>query len=116
MCYQLSGTVRYGGRSGTQVLEYSPSSEAKDIPARMRDLRGATVLHILGRAAPLVDSFAAWDEDVLEFLCGLNGHLVPDVMPHLSRDLADRNVSILALGLNYTDWMLRFFLKAPMCR
>lgn len=103
--------VRYGGRVGTRVCEYSPSSETKDIPARMRELDGATVLHILGRVAPLVDAFAAWDEDLLEFLCGLNGHLVPDVMPNLSRDLMDRNVSILALGLNYSDWMLRFFMR-----
>jgi hypothetical protein len=32
-------------------------------------------------------------------------------MPHLHRDLADRNVRILALGLNFSDWLLRFFLR-----
>jgi hypothetical protein len=94
-----------------EIVEYSPP-DPKDTPDRMRNIRDTTVMHILGKAAPASNLFAAWDEDLLEFIFGLKRDLVPNVMPHLSRDLADKDVRILAIGLDFSDWLLRFFLRA----
>lgn len=111
---QALNAVRHGGREVTQVCEFSPKSETRDTPGRLRDLSRrseSTVFHILGRAANVVDGFVIWDEDLLEFILELNNHLGPALMPNLSKDLEDRNVQILAIGVSFSDWLMRFFLR-----
>lgn len=101
-------TARHGGQPMTRVCAYSPEAEVKDLPARKSALTGTTVYHVLGRVSQVGD-YVAWEEDMLEFICGLNQHM--PVMPNLARDLADPNLRILMLGLNFSDWLVRFFLR-----
>ncbi len=100
--------VRHGGQPITNVYAYSPETEYKDLPARKRDLPGSSVFHVLGKVSPVGD-YVAWEEDMLEFICGLHQHM--PVLPNLARDLADPNLRILVLGLNFADWLVRFFLR-----
>jgi hypothetical protein len=100
--------VRHGGKPLTTVAAYSPQAENKDLPRRKRDLPGTTVYHVLGKASPN-DDYVAWEEDLLEFICGLHQHM--PVLPNLARDLADKDLRVLVLGLNFADWLVRFFLR-----
>lgn len=100
--------VRHGGDCKTRVHAYSPSAASKDLPGRRRALPGSTVFHLLGRASPVGD-YVVWDEDLLEFILGLNQHM--PVMSNLARDLAEPGVQLLMLGLSYSDWLVRLFLR-----
>ncbi len=66
------------------------------------------VYHILGKVSQ-VNDYVAWEEDMLEFICGLHQHM--PVLPHLARDLAHPNLHFLVLGLGFADWLVRFFLR-----
>jgi len=101
-------TARHQGRAETRVYAYSPEAETKDLPARKSALSGTTVFHVLGKVSQVGD-YVAWEEDMLEFICGLNQHM--PVMPNLARDLADEKLRILVLGLSFSDWLVRFFLR-----
>ncbi len=100
--------TRHGGQPITRVCAYSPEAESKDLPSRKRDLPGSTVYHVLGKVSQVGD-YVAWEEDMLEFICGLHQHM--PVLPNLARDLADPNLRVLVLGLNFADWLVRFFLR-----
>jgi hypothetical protein len=100
--------VRHNGQPITGVHAYSPEAKDKDLPARRSELRGSTVFHLLGKISRVPD-YVAWEEDVLEFVCGLNQHM--SVMPNLAQTLADKQLRVLLLGLNYADWEVRFFLR-----
>jgi hypothetical protein len=53
-----------------------------------------------------------WDEDLLEFLLELNSSLARGQLSKLCRDLQpDRNVELLAIGVSFSDWVMRFFLR-----
>lgn len=105
---QAINTHRHGGQSVTRVCAYSPEAEVKDLPARRQALTGSTVYHILGKVSQVGD-YVAWEEDMLEFICGLHQHM--PVLPNLARDLADPNLQVLVLGLGFDDWLVRFFLR-----
>jgi hypothetical protein len=98
--------ARFSGSERTQVYAFWPEAPEKDLPARKRDLGLPTVYHVLGRvsAAP---EFVVWEEDALEFVCALHEHL--PVMERLARDLKEHG--LLILGLNFSDWLVRFFLR-----
>ena len=98
--------VRYGGTAGTSVLAFSPGEEVKDLPARRRDLPGTTVFHLLGRVSSMPE-YVVWEEDMLEFIFALN-KLMP-LLERLGRDLKEHG--LLFLGLNFSDWLVRFFLR-----
>ena len=98
---------RFDGAGRTSVGAFSPEAgESADIPARMRDLSAPHVHHILGRVSTKVD-YVLWEEDALEFICALQQRL--DKLNHLAQDLRER--SLLLLGLSYSDWLVRFFLR-----
>jgi hypothetical protein len=98
--------ARFGGAERTKVCAFWPEAAEKDLPARKRELGVPTVYHILGRvsAAP---EFVVWEEDALDFVCALQQHL--PVMEKLARDLKEHG--LLILGLNFSDWLVRFFLR-----
>jgi TIR domain-containing protein/SIR2-like protein len=97
---------RFAGQERTQVRAFSPRSWEKDLPARKRELSVPTVYHIFGRASVAPD-FVAWEEDALEFVCAFHEQL--GVMERLAQDL--KEYGLLMLGLNFSDWLLRFFLQ-----
>jgi hypothetical protein len=98
--------VRHGGAGTTSVYGFSPREKTKDLPRRRRDLPGTTVFHLLGRASEM-PGYVVWEEDMLEFILSLNRHM--PVMERLGRDLKEHG--LLVLGLNFSDWLVRFFLR-----
>jgi hypothetical protein len=105
---------RFGGNPLTRVCAYSPEAETKDLPGRAASLSGTTVYHILGKVSQVGD-YVAWEEDMLEFVCGLHQHM--PVMPNLSRDFADSKLRFLMIGLHFDDWLVRFFARVVrQCR
>lgn len=98
--------LRYGGQPMTQRLAFFPESALKDLPARKAELSRATVFHLLGYVSPSPE-YVVWEEDALEFVCALQQHL--PVMEKLARDLKEHG--LLVLGLNFSDWLVRFFLR-----
>ena len=98
--------VRHDGAPRTAVCAFSPGGEVKDLPARRRDLRNPTVFHLLGRVSS-APQYVVWEEDMLEFMLALNRQMPS--MERLSRDLKEH--ALLFIGLNFTDWLVRFFLR-----
>jgi hypothetical protein len=97
---------RYGGQALTQRLSFFPEAADKDLPARKIELSRATVYHLLGCVSPSPE-YVVWEEDALEFVCALHQHLPG--MEKLARDLKEHG--LLILGLNFSDWLVRFFLR-----
>jgi hypothetical protein len=73
-----------------------------DLPAGS----GTHVYHLLGSIETYPD-FAVWEEDYLEFICGLLAH--EDDLQNLFRALRHRH--LLLLGAPFSDWVVRFFLR-----
>lgn len=97
---------RYGGQALTQRVAFFPEAAEKDLPARKIGLSRATVYHLLGHVSSSPE-YVVWEEDALEFVCALHQHL--PVMEKLARDLKEHG--LLILGLNFSDWLVRFFLR-----
>jgi len=70
-------------------------------------LPGTFIYHVLGAYNTYPD-FAVWEEDYIEFLCGLL-EAPKDTRRHLFREL--RNRSLLLIGAPFEDWIVRFFLR-----
>ncbi len=63
--------------------------------------------HVLGSYDTYPD-FAVWEEDYMEFICGLlESH--KDNLKNLFKEL--RNRSLLLIGAPFGDWIVRFFLR-----
>jgi hypothetical protein len=103
---QALNTERYGGKPMTQRLSFFPEAASKDLPARKAALTRATVYHLLGEVSPSPE-YVVWEEDALEFVVALHQQL--PVMEKLARDLKEHG--LLVLGLNFSDWLVRFFLR-----
>jgi TIR domain/SIR2-like domain len=101
--------VRFGGAESTRTQAFFPGAANKDLPARRAELGGVTVYHMLGKVSVAAGEFVAWEEDLLDFLCELPRHLSTDVMKHLGNDL--KSHALLLLGLNFSDWLTRLFLR-----
>jgi hypothetical protein len=101
--------VRFGGAETTRTQAFFPGAANKDLPARRAELAGVTVYHVLGKVSVAAGEFVAWEEDLLDFLCELPRHLSTDVMKHLGNDL--KSHALLLLGLNFSDWLTRLFLR-----
>lgn len=74
----------------------------------MQSLAESTVYHVLGKSSQVGD-YVVWEDDMLDFILGLHSHM--PILPNLSRDLADPQTHYLILGLNFSDWLVRFFLR-----
>lgn len=95
--------VRPDFDSSAQVLAFRPEKPV-DLPEPL----GNTLLyHILGNLDTFPE-FAVWEEDYMEFICGLlERH---DTMERLFRLLKNRH--LLLLGAPASDWIVRFFVRA----
>lgn len=97
--------MRPAFRMQEHLLAYHPT-QAADIP---EPLTSTWLYHILGDFNTYPD-FAVWEEDYMEFICGLLKHQATDgSMPHIFRLLEKRY--LLLLGAPFTDWIVRFFLR-----
>ena len=101
--------MRFAGADRTRTQAFFPGAANKDLPARRAELAGVTVYHVLGKVSVAAGEFVAWEEDLLDFLCELPRHLSTDVMKHLGNDL--KSHALLLLGLNFSDWLTRLFLR-----
>jgi len=88
-----------------QQISYSPKT-VRDLPCPKADLRQPVVFHLLGRASASPD-YAICDEDVLEFLHGIQDK------QRQPKALFDelRSNHLLILGCDFGDWLARFFLR-----
>lgn len=91
----------FDGKRNT--LDFHPSN-ARDLPD---PLPAAFLFHILGSQHTNPD-FAVWEDDEMEFICGLIEHR--DNLKNLFRQLQTQN--LLFIGAPFTDWVVRFFLRA----
>lgn len=89
----------------TQQIAYSPNT-VRDLPSPKADLRQPVVFHLLGKASASPD-YAICDEDLLEFLHGLQDK------QRQPKTLFDelRGNHLLFLGCGFGDWLARFFLR-----
>ena len=92
-----------------ESLSFYPNAPSKDLPERSSLLDKPTVYHLLGRCRGVPGEFVVWEEDLLDFLTELPRHLGTDTMLHLSEVL--KSQSLLAIGLGFSDWVLRLVLR-----
>jgi hypothetical protein len=95
----------FGTPQQIQQIAYSPST-VRDLPAPKKELRQPVVFHLLGKASASPD-FAICDEDLLEFLHGLQDR------QRQPKTLFDelRGNHLLFLGCGFGDWLARFLLR-----
>jgi hypothetical protein len=98
------------GRATTEQVEYAPSGLPNDRTTDLGELDvpdQTAVLYLFGKAAVL-PVFAAHDEDVLEFLYGLQAGLGQTPKRFFS---AIRSSNLLLIGCRFPDWLSRFLLR-----
>jgi hypothetical protein len=102
---QAINTVRFSGRRETATVAYAPN-RVKDLECAKENLTRPTVYHLLGllSAAP---TYVICEEDLLEFVCALQS----DVKPPEKLLYELENNHLLILGVNFSDWLARFFLR-----
>lgn len=103
-------THRPGFDVSRHFLAFHPNEapEERDLPTSR--LRGpdAYLYQLLGdQEARLCRDFAVWEEDLMEFVCGLLEH--SDELKNLFAVLRER--SLLFLGAPADDWTVRFLLR-----
>ena len=79
---------------------FAPSADDRvaDLPARLKDLQGPHVHHLLGQVSPKPD-YVVWEEDALEFVYGLQRRLEKlELFPTLWRPLPKLLPSRAQLG------------------
>ena len=107
----------FDGRGAVNVYAFSPSAKIKDLPDSFEDRAGKnaivtpTVYHLLGQVSS-IPNYVVWEEDALEFVCALGQQMRE--MHNLASELKER--ALLILGLNFSDWLVRFFLRVAKQR
>jgi len=108
---QAIDQVRYNGRALTEQVEYAPSGLPKDRTTDLSELETpdrSAVLYLFGKAA-VSPVFAAHDEDVLEFMYGLQAGFSQTPKRFFS---AIRGANLLFIGCHFPDWLSRFLIRA----
>jgi hypothetical protein len=96
--------ARPGWKPDERGLAAFHPSRPVDLPD---PLPGTFAYHVLGAWNTYPD-FAVWEEDYMEFLCGLL-ETPRDTQKNLLRVLKNR--SLLLIGAPFGDWIVRFFLR-----
>ncbi len=100
---------RFGGQPCTESVSFSEGLDRKDLPVRKRDLDGALIYHLFGKASSRRD-YVLWEADILEAVIELHDHLKrTGTVNNLSLDLKEHG--LLLLGLSFSDWLVRLFLR-----
>lgn len=95
------------GAGTTQILSYS-LTKVQDLKGPLENSDRTTIYHLFGKLAAIPD-FALTQEDLLEFIYSLQSETRHP--RNLYKELEDR--SLLILGSRFSDWLARFFLRAP---
>ncbi len=96
--------ARPGYRSDASGHAAFHPSKPVDLP---EPLPATFLYHVLGDYNTYPD-FGVWEEDYMEFLCGLL-EAPKDTRRNLFREL--RNRKLLLIGAPFDDWIVRFFLR-----
>ncbi len=107
---QALDRARYGGSAQTEQVEYAPSGLPRDRLTDLGDRENpdrTAVLYLFGKAA-VSPVFATHDEDVLEFLYGLQAGLGQTPKRFFS---AIRGANLLLIGCHFPDWLSRFLVR-----
>lgn len=102
----------FDGRGRIRSYAFSPSAKNKDLPSAAEDSAESgspeppSVYHLLGTVSS-IPNYVVWEEDALEFICALGQQMRE--MHNLASELKER--ALLILGLNFSDWLVRFFLR-----
>jgi hypothetical protein len=97
---------RFGGEACTEVMAFAPKGTPIDLTTGVRDLHRPVVFHLFGRLAP-TDSYAATEEDLIEFFHKLNSDAIRP--KRLFDELRDSN--LLLIGNAFPDWLARFLIR-----
>ena len=106
----------FNGKGEVSVYAFSPSAKIKDLPDTAEDRGRDTIVtpavyHLLGQVSS-IPNYVVWEEDALEFVCALGQQMRE--MHNLASELKER--ALLILGLNFSDWLVRFFLRVAKQR
>ena len=105
--------VRFGGARGTETVAYRYNKK-EDLSSTVADLQEQgkpVVFHLLGQASSS-PSYVLTEEDLLEFICGLQS---AEYQPrNLLAELAEHH--LLVLGEHFEDWLARLFLRTTKGR
>lgn len=93
-------------RQGAALEVWDPSM-TRNLPVDPRDATGRMLVYLFGKVGPN-PRFHLWDHDAIEFVWSLQAAL-PTHNP-LAATLATNN--LLILGTDFSDWLVRFFLRA----
>lgn len=104
MLARALAAARPGYKADQRGISWFHPNRPVDLPD---SYNGSFIYHILGSYKTYPD-FAVWEEDYMEFLCGLL-QTPNDARKNLFREL--RNRSLLLIGAPFGDWMVRFFLR-----
>jgi hypothetical protein len=126
----IEGTTLDGHERETQFQSYDPRPLAGQAigdlatPALGRtdspwDERRPIVYHLLGRVETqgrnaMPRNVVLSDEDLIEMICALNSEDQHREPTNLLNELATNH--LLLLGCSFSDWLARFFLRAPKQR
>jgi hypothetical protein len=102
--------VRFNGKGGVVSISYAhnETQAERDLKSPRKYMTRPVVFHLLGKASGVPRSYAATEEDLLEFVQAL---LSKTRRPErLWSEL--QNNSLLVLGEHFSDWLARFFLRA----
>jgi TIR domain-containing protein/SIR2-like protein len=96
--------ARFAGRAETEVLAFTTYSQPGDLRSPALGT-GSCVYHLFGRASSMPD-YVVTEEDLIEFMHGLQSHRRP-------QNLFDylRGRHLLFLGCGYANWLARFFIR-----
>jgi len=119
---QALNDERYGAEPRTQQVEYAPDALPDDRVTDLGDIgaadttqparQGSAVLYLFGKAAAL-PVFATHDEDVLEFLYGIQAGLGRTPKRFFSEI---RGANLLLIGCQFPDWLSRFLVRVASPR
>ncbi|HEX7186292.1 MAG TPA: toll/interleukin-1 receptor domain-containing protein [Thermoanaerobaculia bacterium] len=98
---------RFGGQPRTRVFAYSPN-QVQDLEQSVDEMDRPAVFHLFGRLSAMPE-YAVTDEDTLELVHALQSETR---RPGRLFDELDRR-QLLLLGGGFSDWLARFFLRAP---
>jgi TIR domain/SIR2-like domain len=97
---------RFGGKALTQSLGYQLAEVVDcEISTVLKRLREPIVYHLLGKVSPFKE-YVVSDDDLLEYIHTLHTGPRPE---KLFDALRDNN--LLLLGGNFSDWLVRLFLR-----
>jgi hypothetical protein len=106
----MTRAVEEAANARVSTRVFSLGKPPEDLPGAYENLRDVTVYHLFGKVSPLVE-YVVTEEDTLEYLHVLQAEAR---RPKLLFD-ALRDNYLLVLGCNFSDWLMRFFLRTLKC-